>query len=164
MRRICLVLLAFFYGLGVAGAAALKVGDKAPEFTAIDEQGKTVSLKDFRGKAVVLYFYPKDDTPGCTLEAQSFRDHFDEFQNLDTVILGVSFDSQESHKRFKEKHQIPFPLLVDSDRKIAEAYGAKGYFFASRDVIVIDDQGKITKILRSVDPGNIVGVLLKDAK
>lgn len=164
MRRICLLLLAFFYGLGVAGAAELKVGDKAPEFTAMDEQGKPVSLKDFRGKALVLYFYPKDDTPGCTIEAQSFRDHFDEFQNLETVVLGISFDSQESHKRFKEKHQLPFPLLVDADRKIAAAYGVKGNFFASRDVIVIDDQGKIIKILRSVDPGNIVGVLLKDAK
>lgn len=164
MRSISIFLIAFLFGVGRVGAAELKVGSPAPDFSTVDEQGKPVSLKDFRGKAVILYFYPKDDTPGCTVQAKSFRDHIEEFQNLETVVLGVSFDSQESHKKFKEKHGLPFPLLVDADRKIAQAYGVKGTFFASRDVIVIDENGKIRQILRSVDPGSIVGILLKDAK
>ncbi|MDL1870957.1 peroxiredoxin [Deltaproteobacteria bacterium PRO3] len=164
MRQGFLFLAAFLIGLGAATAAELKVGAPAPDFSTVDEQGRPVSLKDFRGKAVVLYFYPKDDTPGCTVQAQSFRDHYGEFQNLETVVLGVSFDSQESHKKFKDKHGLPFPLLVDADRKIAQAYGVKGTFFASRDVIVIDADGKIAKILRSVNPSDVVGILLKDAK
>jgi len=143
-------------------AAELKVGDLAPDFKTVDDQGKAVSLKDYRGKAVLLYFYPKDGTPGCTTEAQSFRDHYSEFQNLETVVLGLSYDNQESHKIFKEKNQLPFPLLVDSDHKIAQAYGVQGALMASRDVILIDDKGKIMKILRSVSPQNIVGILLKD--
>lgn len=145
-------------------AAELKLGDPAPDFQTIDDQGKAVSLKDFRGKAVVLYFYPKDDTPGCTIEAKSFSEHYSEFQNLQMVVLGISADSQDSHKKFKEKHQIPFPLLVDKDLKIAQAYGVKGTFFASRDVIVIDDKGKVMKVLRSVKPDTVVGILLKDAQ
>ncbi|MFO1464248.1 MAG: peroxiredoxin [bacterium] len=147
-----------------AQAAELKVGAPAPDFTAVDDQGKTVSLKDFRGKAVVLYFYPKDGTPGCTVQAQSFRDHYSEFQNLDTVVLGVNYDSRASHQAFKEKNQLPFPLLVDADKKISQAFGVQGNFFPSRDVIMIDANGKIMKILRSVNPETVVGILLKDAQ
>lgn len=163
MRMIYLVLF-FLFNLGPAQAAELKVGDPAPDFRAMDDQGKMVSLKDFSGKAVVLYFYPKDDTPGCTREAQSFRDHFTEFQNLDTVVLGVSGDSLESHQAFKRKHQLPFALLVDKDHKIAKAYDVPITLFPSRDVIMIDAQGKIMKILRNVNPQTVVGVLLQDAK
>ena len=164
MRWFSFLLLPFLFGACPATSADLKVGDTAPDFSTVNEQGKPVALKDFRGKTVVLYFYPKDDTPGCTAEAQSFRDHYSEFQTLGTVVLGVSFDSQESHEKFQEKHDLPFPLLVDSDKKIARAYGVKGTLFADRDVVVIDPKGKVVKILRSVDPDNIVAILLKDAK
>jgi len=143
-------------------AAELKVGDPAPSFTAKDETGKTISLSDFKGKAVLLYFYPMDNTPGCIIEAQSFRDHYSEFQNLDTVILGINFNNQQSHQDFKTKQQIPYPLLVDADHAIAKAYGVKGDQFPSRDVIQIDDKGKIMKILRGVNPSTIVAELLKN--
>lgn len=145
-------------------AVVLTEGMPAPDFRfkAYPEGG--YCLSDLRGRKVVLFFYPKDDTPGCTAEAQSFRDHYSEFQILDTVVLGVSFDSQESHQKFQEKHELPFPLLVDADKKIARAYGVKGTLFADRDVIVIDGKGKVAKIIRSVDPDDIVAILLKDAK
>ncbi|MFO1519623.1 MAG: peroxiredoxin [bacterium] len=146
----------------LAHAAPLKKGDPAPDFKTVDEQGKPVALKDFLGKAVLLYFYPKDDTPGCTTEAQSFRDHYSEFQNLDTVVLGISFDTVESHQKFKQKNQLPFPLLVDSDHKIAQAYGVTGTDLASRDVILIDDKGKIMRVIRSVNPATVVSELLKN--
>ena len=141
-----------------------KPGQPAPQFALKDQDGAVVRLSDFKGKSLVLYFYPKDDTPGCTAEAQDFRDHYSEFQNLDTVVLGVSYDSQASHKAFKDKHKLPFPLLVDSDHKISQAYGAKGFLFASRDVFLISDQGKILKIFRSVSPNKAVELLLKDAQ
>jgi len=145
-----------------ASAAELKVGDPAPAFQASDEQGKTVSLADFKGKAVLLYFYPMDNTPGCIIEAQSFRDHYSEFQNLETVVLGINYNSKESHQDFKAKQQIPYPLLVDADHKIAKAYGVSGDIVPSRDVIMIDDKGKIMKIMRKVNPSTVVGELLKN--
>jgi peroxiredoxin Q/BCP len=147
-----------------AQAAALKVGDAAPHFSAPDDQGKTVSLKEFRGKTVILYFYPKDNTTGCTIEAKSFRDHFSEFEGKNAVILGVSYDGAESHQAFKQQYQLPFHLLVDADQKIAEAYGSKGPSHASRDTFVIDPQGKIIKIYRSVDPNQHIQELLQDLK
>lgn len=107
-------------------AKQLQAGDKAPDFSAPDETGKVWSLKDLKGKTVVLYFYPKDQTPGCTTEACDFRDHYKAFQKKGAVILGVSGDSAASHQRFKEKQSLPFPLLVDSDRKVMNAYGAWG--------------------------------------
>jgi len=128
-------------------------GSPAPEFSAKDELGNTVQLSDFKGKKnVVLYFYPKDDTPGCTIEACNFRDNLNQFQNANTQILGVSFDDAKSHQAFKEKFHLNFPLLVDSDRKIAQAYGVSGEQYAARDTIVIDKEGKIKKVLRKVDP------------
>ena len=98
----------------------LKPGSKAPDFKAMSDAGKSVSLKDFRGRKIILYFYPKDDTPGCTREACDFRDAIGRFQNKDVVVLGVSPDSIESHKKFKSKFDLPFPLLADEDHKIAE--------------------------------------------
>jgi len=165
MRKILYLLLFCLIGFSApALAAEVQPGNLAPDFSTKDDQGKTISLHDYRGKAVVLYFYPKDDTPGCTTEAIDFRDHVGEFAKLDTFVLGISFDSQESHRRFKEKYKLPFPLLVDADHKISEAYGVKGNFFASRDVIMIDGKGKILKVLRSVDPAKVVGILLEGAK
>ena len=142
-------------------AQELKVGDRAPEFSTTDDAGKPVSLKDYRGKTVILYFYPKDDTPGCTKEAESFRDHLHDFEGKNAVILGVSFDTQSSHQQFKEKYRLPFRLLVDADKKIATAYGSVGTLFASRDTFVIDGRGKILKIYRGVNPASHVEELMK---
>ncbi|MEK6525998.1 MAG: peroxiredoxin, partial [Nitrospirota bacterium] len=104
-------------------ATELTVGDKAPEFSLPDETGKTVSLKDFKGKQVVLYFYPKDDTPGCTKEACGFRDSITPILKTGSVILGVSLDGQESHRKFIAKHQLPFSLLSDEDVTVSKGYG-----------------------------------------
>ena len=101
----------------------LKVGDKAPVFAGIDDQGKKVELKNFRGKKVILYFYPKDNTPGCTQESCNFRDVISRIKKKDTVVLGVSPDSVASHQKFKVKFSLPFPLISDEDHKIAIAYG-----------------------------------------
>jgi peroxiredoxin Q/BCP len=101
-------------------------GKKAPAFTLVDDKGKTVSLGDFAGKDVVLYFYPKDDTPGCTKEACGFRDDWKAFQKLGAVVLGVSGDGQASHQKFRAKYKLPFTLLSDPDRKAMKAYGAYG--------------------------------------
>src|SRR5262245_14842589 len=104
----------------------LEAGAKAPDFSTTDQNGKQVKLKDYRGKKLVLYFYPKDDTPGCTKEACAFRDHFSEFRKQGVEILGVSIDSEKSHKAFTEKFKLPFFLLADTDKKIVTAYGAWG--------------------------------------
>jgi peroxiredoxin Q/BCP len=134
--------------------ANLQEGKPAPDFTAHDEKGNTVRLKDFKGKKnVVLYFYPKDDTPGCTVEACNFRDSFSQFQDKQTQILGVSFDDAESHQNFKSKFHLPFPLLVDEGKKIAHAYGVQGDKVPQRDTIVIDKEGLVKKIIRKVSPG-----------
>jgi peroxiredoxin Q/BCP len=104
----------------------LKAGDAAPEFSANTNGGGKISLADFKGKNVILYFYPKDDTPGCTKEACAFRDHFAEFKQRGAVVLGVSTDPVKSHDKFVEKFKLPFPLLADEDKQIVEAYGVWG--------------------------------------
>jgi thioredoxin-dependent peroxiredoxin len=129
---------------------ALQVGMDAPTFTAKDSDGKTVSLSDFAGKTVVLYFYPKDDTPGCTKEAQSFRDNYTQYQGKDMVVLGVSMDDEASHKMFKEKFGLPFQLLADADGAITKAYDVLGNYngqnYAKRVTYIIDGDGKITHV------------------
>ena len=137
----------------------LKVGDPAPDFRLPSTEGREIALKEFRGKKnVVLYFYPKDDTPGCTKEACSFRDERPKFGKKDAVILGVSFDDLESHKKFAGKYKLPFPLLSDADTKIAEAYGVykeksmygRTYMGIERSTFVIDKDGTIAQIYRKV--------------
>ena len=126
-----------------------KVGDKAPAFDAKDQDGKTVKLADFAGKqAVLLYFYPKDDTPGCTKEACGFRDRLDDLKKQDVAVLGVSRDTAESHKKFIAKHSLNFPLLVDTDGKITEAYGAAmaNRPLSRRVSFLIDKSGKIVHV------------------
>ncbi len=138
--------------------ADLKEGDKAPAFTAKTQDGTTVSLDEYSGKTVVLYFYPKDDTPGCTKEACNFRDNIEELHQRDVAVLGVSPDSEESHRKFIEKYDLPFTLLSDPDKEILQAYGAWGektnYGKTSMGVIrstfVIGPDGTIQKIYRKV--------------
>lgn len=139
----------------------IQEGQTAPEISATDDQGNAVNLKDFQGKKnVVIYFYPKDDTPGCTIEACNFRDDYSKYQDKDTQIFGVSYDDASSHQAFKKKFHLPFPLLVDTDHKIAQAFGVEGDKYANRDTVVIDKEGKIKKILRKVDPKGHSGELL----
>ena|ERR1700677_4383377 len=148
----------------------LIVGAKAPEFSAPDQSGKVVSLKALKGKTVVLYFYPKDDTPGCTTEACSFRDEYSKFAEKGVVVLGVSPDSVDSHTKFIEKFNLPFQLLSDTDRAIANAYGVwveksmygKKYMGVERSTFVIDPAGKFSAIYRKVKPAEHTAQLLAD--
>jgi len=138
----------------------LKAGDAAPSFSAPTSGGGTVSLKDFNGNHLVLYFYPKDDTPGCTKEACGFRDAFKDFEKSGAVVLGVSTDSVKKHDKFVEKFQLPFPLLADEDKAIVQAYGVWGkkkfmgreYMGTNRVTFLIDPKGKIKKIWPTVKP------------
>lgn len=130
---------------------ALSAGITAPNFTAKDDTGNAVSLSDFEGKTVVLYFYPKDDTPGCTKQACSFRDAYDAYGGKDIVVLGVSHDDATSHQAFKEKFNLPFPLIVDTDGTISQAYEVEGGGYAKRVTFVIDGKGVIKKVYESVN-------------
>jgi peroxiredoxin Q/BCP len=127
------------------------VGDIAPDFELPNQRGEIIKLTNFRGKYVVLYFYPKDFTSGCTLEAQSIRDVYNELKNLDVVILGISADSIESHKKFAEKYNLPFNLLSDTEKKVINLYGVKGLIGARRVTFIIDKNGKIIKIFQKVN-------------
>lgn len=133
----------------------LAVGSSAPAFTVKDTNGNTVSLADFAGKTVVLYFYPKDDTPGCTKEACSFRDHYAAYQGKDVVVLGVSLDDEASHQQFTQKFNLPFPLLADVDAAITKAYDVamekNGTLYARRVTYVIDGTGTITHVYETVN-------------
>jgi thioredoxin-dependent peroxiredoxin len=138
----------------------VKEGDKAPEFIAKATGGKEIRLTEFLGKNVVLYFYPRDNTPGCTMEACHFRDQFADFARNNIIVLGVSADSMSSHDKFTKKFELPFPLLADEDKKIANAYGAWGeksflgkkYMGIHRITFLIGPDGRIRKIWRDVKP------------
>ena len=136
----------------------LQAGDKAPEFTLTSDSGEAVSLAGFRGRKVVLYFYPKDDTSGCTAQACDLRDAMDDFVSIGAVILGVSPDSQRSHEKFKSKYDLNFPLLVDDDHTVSTAYGAwveksmygKKYMGIERSTFIIDEEGMLEAVWRKV--------------
>lgn len=138
----------------------LEVGDKAPDFHSTDQDGGEVSLKDFKGKKVVLYFYPKDDTPGCTKEACSFRDGFSKFRRRKIEVLGVSVDDEKSHRRFADKYDLPFRLLADTNKKIVNDYGVWGekslygrkFMGIHRVTYLIDETGKIAGVWPKVKP------------
>ncbi len=130
---------------------ALTVGTDAPAFTTKDTNGNVVSLSDFAGKTVVLYFYPKDDTPGCTKQACSFRDAQAEYQNKDVVVLGVSADDEVSHQAFTNKYNLNFPLLADTDQSLIKAFDVDGGGYAKRVTYVIDGNGKIVHVDASVN-------------
>jgi peroxiredoxin Q/BCP len=146
----------------------LKEGDKAPAFTAPTNGGGKISLADFKGQNVILYFYPKDDTPGCTKEACSFRDNFAEFKKGGAIVLGVSTDPAKSHDKFVDKYQLPFPLLADTEKKIVQDYGVWGektfmgrkYMGTHRVTFLIGKDGKIKKIWPQVKPDEHVAEVL----
>lgn len=148
----------------------LKPGDKAPDFKLPSDDGKVYSLKDFKGKKLVLYFYPKDNTSGCTAEACDFRDNIKMFTKNDTVVVGVSKDSIKSHEKFRDKNSLNFPLLSDEEGKMLEAYGVwkeksmygKKYMGIERTTFIIDEKGKIQEIFPKVKVnGHIKEILSK---
>ena len=149
---------------------ALEKGMQAPDFRCEDEQGQVVNLKDFRGKKVVLYFYPKDNTPGCTLEACAFRDQYDVLIQRGFVVLGVSADSAVSHQKFIRRYQLPFPLLVDKDRSLHKAYGTwaeksmfgRKYMGTLRHTFVIDENGDLLAVIKKVKTRSAAEQVLKE--
>lgn len=140
----------------------LKVGSKAPSFQLKDQNGKTHKLIDYKGKKIILYFYPKDDTPGCTIEACNFRNDEALYKKKGAVILGISVDNEKSHKKFVDKYQLPFTLLADTDKKVVEKYGVwkeksfmgHKYLGTSRETFIIDEKGKILKHFDDVSVKN----------
>jgi peroxiredoxin Q/BCP len=145
-----------FAGTGLAADATVKVGEAAPDFRLQDQAGKWHTLADHRGQWVALYFYPKDQTPGCTKEACAFRDNVFAFQKLGAVVLGVSLDDVKSHEEFAKKYSLPFPLLADVDGTVATKYGVLnsilGFKLAKRESFLIDPTGRVVKHYEKVDP------------
>lgn len=147
----------------------LEAGQKAPQFEAKNEKGELIKLSDYLGKKVVLYFYPKDATPGCTAQACDLRDNYDALLKAGYVVLGVSSDDEKSHKKFIEKQSLPFPLLADTDLKVHEAYGTwieksmygRKYMGTARTTFVIDEKGIIDEIIEKVDTKNHTAQILK---
>jgi peroxiredoxin Q/BCP len=147
----------------------LEVGDKAPDFSGVDENGNKVSLKDFKGQKVVLYFYPKDNTTGCTAEACDFRDSYSRIKRKGVVLLGVSPDTEKSHQKFIQKYDLPFPLIADTEKVIANAYGVwqeksmygRKYMGIVRSTFVIDEKGKLIAIFPKVKVAGHVDEVLK---
>jgi|HigsolmetaAR202D_1030399.scaffolds.fasta_scaffold00794_8 peroxiredoxin Q/BCP len=150
---------------GFAQAQTLAVGSAAPDFRLQDQNGKWHELKDYRGKWVALYFYPKDQTPGCTAQACEFRDNIFAFKEANAQILGVSIDDVESHKKFAEKHSLPFPILADPNKEVVKAYGVLGLLgFAKRETFLIDPQGVIVKQYSVGNPKGHSETVLADIK
>jgi peroxiredoxin Q/BCP len=150
-----LILFTFLFVSLLFGADMLKVGQKAPDFALPDANGKIHKLSDYRGEKVVLYFYPKDNSPGCTNEACNLRDNYTALQDRNLIILGVSYDDGESHKKFAADHNLPFTLLSDTAKTVAEMYGAKrgllGFIGAKRITYLIDENGIIIHVFDDVD-------------
>ncbi len=148
---------------------SLFIGKKAPAFSGVDQNGNTIALKDFKGKKVVLYFYPKDDTPGCTAQACNLRDNHSELLKNGFAVIGVSVDSVKKHKKFEEKYELPFSLIADEDHKIVEAYGVWGekkfmgrtYLGITRTTFLIDEDGKLKAIIEKPDTKNHAAEVLE---
>lgn len=147
----------------------LNIGDKAPEFEGKDQNGNTVKLSDYRGKKVVLYFYPKDNTPGCTAQSCNLRDNYSEFQQQGYEVIGVSIDGEKSHQNFITKFELPFTLIADTDKKIVEQYGVwqeksmygRKYMGTMRYTFIIDETGVIQDIITKVKTGDHAKQILK---
>jgi thioredoxin-dependent peroxiredoxin len=145
----------------------LNPGDPAPDFTTVNQDGATVQLSKLRGKPVLIYFYPKDDTPGCTKESCELRNEYAEYQKLGAMIFGISRQDASSHKEFKAKYRLPFDLLVDADGKIAESFGVGKIFllgWLQRQSILIGADGKIAKLYRKVSPSSHADEVLRDLR
>ena len=135
----------------------MNIGDKAPEILGINEKGEEIRLNDYKGKKIVLYFYPKDNTSGCTTEACNLRDHYEELQQAGYAVIGASVDGEKSHQKFIEKHALPFPLIADTDKKLVEQFGVWGeksmygrkYMGTFRTTFIIDEEGFIERIITS---------------
>lgn len=148
---------------------SLSIGMPAPSFEAKDQNGNTIKLSDFKGKKVVLYFYPKDATPGCTAQACNLRDNYEALQKAGFIVLGVSSDSEKSHLKFIEKQNLPFPLIADENLKVHEAYGTwveksmygRKYMGTARTTFVIDEKGVLEEIIEKVDTKNHTSQILK---
>jgi peroxiredoxin Q/BCP len=148
---------------------SLEVGQLAPDFEAKIETGETIKLSDYKGKKVILYFYPKDATPGCTAQACNLRDNYEALQKAGYVVLGISSDAEKSHQKFIEKQSLPFSLIADTDLKVHEAYGTwveksmygRKYMGTARTTFVIDEQGKIAEVIEKVDTKNHTAQILK---
>lgn len=148
---------------------SLEVGNSAPHFEAKDQNGNLITLSDFKGKKVVLYFYPKDNTPGCTAQACNLRDNYEALQKAGYVVLGVSSDSEKSHQKFIEKQNLPFSLIADEDLKVHEAYGTwveksmygRKYMGTARTTFIIDEQGNLEEIIEKVNTKEHTNQILK---
>jgi len=160
MKQIGLTLMISLTAL--FGGETLQVGDKAPDFNLMGDDSVNHQLADYRGKIVVVYFYPKDDTPGCIKEACAFRDQYSEFEKLGVPVLGISYDGRDSHIAFKKKYDLPFTLLTDADKSVSAAYGVQGMFSASRETFIVGKDGKIVKIYPQVSVSEHAGEILKD--
>jgi peroxiredoxin Q/BCP len=169
---LAIIALIFLFSKRSEAASVPKLGDTAPDFRLVDQQGKMKALSDFSGQWVVLYFYPKDDTPGCTTEACNFRDNIQALSDAGLVVLGVSADSVKSHKKFADKYTLPFPLLSDENKGVCEAYGVWGkkkfmgreYMGISRMSFLIDEKGNLAKIYEDVKPKEHVDEVKTDIK
>jgi peroxiredoxin Q/BCP len=145
------------------------VGDPAPDFTLTSDSGESVRLSDLQGKSIILYFYPKDDTPGCTTEACEFRDAYDRFRERGVEVLGVSPDGADSHRKFRDKYELPFPLLADPEHEAAEAFGVwvekknygKTYMGIDRSTFVIGPDGTVVEALRGITPAGHAAAMLE---
>lgn len=168
-RIVYIVLILSICVMNSFSQGKLSVGDKAPEFSGVDQDGKQVALSDFKGKKVVLYFYPKDQTPGCTQEACNLRDNMGALTSQGYEILGVSSDDVASHKEFQEKYNLPFSLIADTDKSINQKYGVwvekerdgKKYMGTARVTFLIDEKGVITNIIDKVDTKDHANQILK---
>jgi peroxiredoxin Q/BCP len=162
----CLAVCAFAH---VSAQSVLKIGDKAPDFSGKDQDGNPVSLQAYNGKKVVLYFYPKDQTPGCTAQACNLRDNIDLLTKEGYVVLGVSTDDEASHREFREKYSLPFTLIADTDKSITQKYGVwvekerdgKKFWGTARTTFIIDENGTITDIIDKVETKEHASQILK---
>jgi peroxiredoxin Q/BCP len=167
MLKKTIISLLCFLGLNQA-QAGIEIGQPAPEFNLVNQHGEVISLREKKGQWIVLYFYPKNDTPGCTTEACSFRDNINALIAQEAIVLGVSVDSTDSHKQFAQKYKLPFSLLSDPKGEVASKYGALlnlGFLkFAKRHSFIINPEGNIQKIYRNVDPDVHVKEVLAEIK
>jgi thioredoxin-dependent peroxiredoxin len=162
IAAVALGILLFAMSACVKQEDMLGLGSKAPDFELPDQDGKLHKLSSYLGKKVLIYFYPKDNTPGCTAEACALRDNFDQLKAKNLVIFGISADTIESHKKFANDHGLPFTLLADPEKVVVKKYNANGKLFVSRISYLIDEQGKIMKVYPSVNPINHASEIMSD--